>query len=279
MPKEKLLIVGLTRNCEKNLVKTYEILKNAFQDFELSWLIIESDSNDSTIGILEKLSKSDASFKFKSFGNLKDTMPFRTQRIAFCRNYYTDEVRSNPYFSDFKYVAAADFDGINSLLTRQAVLSCWEIECWDVVSANQKGRYYDIWCLRHISWSPDDCWKKYADLRKSGQSHFKASRNAVYSRMVQIKKEAPWIEVDSAYGGLTIYKKQAFISGTHVWQDSEGIETCEIVQYNVSIKSHGYRIFINPKLINGGINEHSRQSFFYHQFYLLLKGIVKGWKQ
>jgi hypothetical protein len=181
----------------------------------------------------------------------------------------------DPRYSDLDYIVAADFDGINTDLTRDAVLTCWEKTGWDVVSANQGKRYYDIWCLRHISWSPDDCWKKYAELRKLGNSHFKASRSAVYSRMIKIKPKSPWVEVDSAYGGLTIYTRNSFVAGRHIWQDEEGLETCEIVRYNLALRAQGYRIFINPDLINGGINEHSRQSHLYFQLYLALKSRAK----
>jgi len=276
MLKQKMLVVGLTRNCERHLFKTYSRLKAAFVDFDLHWLIVESDSSDSTLAILKQLKLNDSKFNYVSFGALTPTMPARTQRIAHCRNFYTEQVRSNSEYSSFDYVVAADFDGINNLLTRAGVLSCWDYDGWDVVSANQSGRYYDIWCLRHISWSPDDCWKKYAKLRSRGLSHFKASRKAVYSRMIRIKNDSPWLEVDSAHAGLTIYTKESFIAGKHIWQDTDGEETCEIVQYNEELRSKGYRIFINPKLINGGINEHSRQSYLYHQFYVFLKSKIKS---
>ena len=29
---------------------------------------------------------------------------------------------------------------------------------WAVMTANVKGRYYDIWALREDNWSPNDCW-------------------------------------------------------------------------------------------------------------------------
>ena len=274
MGRRSVLIVGTVRNCESKLRETYSRLQKSFVDFDVDWLLVESDSDDRTVSILQELARENSKFTYKSFGNLRDKMPFRTQRLAYCRNWYTHEAADLGKYDHIQFVVAADFDGINNLITRDAVNSCWNFSDWDVVSANQRGKYYDIWCLRHISWSRNDCWKDYKELRDKGFSHKKAARKAVFSRMIKINPKSNWIEVDSAYGGLTIYKKEAFIAGEHIWQDENGNETCEIVAYHEDIRQAGFRIFINPKLINGGMNEHSRQSTWKFQTMQSIKQLI-----
>ena len=48
-----ILIVGLVRNAEKTLHKDIEVLGNAFSDFaEVKFFLVESDSSDKTIDVL-----------------------------------------------------------------------------------------------------------------------------------------------------------------------------------------------------------------------------------
>ena len=143
-------------------------IDKSFSGFKKSWFIVESDSNDET---LEKLSsiKGVENFNFKSLGKLEDKFPKRTERIAYCRNYYLQELENNEKFKNVDFLATVDLDGVNNLLTNDAVKSCWQMNNeWDVCSANQSGPYYDIWALRHKKWSPNDCWKEARELLNGG---------------------------------------------------------------------------------------------------------------
>jgi hypothetical protein len=189
-------------------------------------------------------------------------MPFRTERLAFCRNIYLDEIRNNPFYSDFDYIAVADLDGVNNLLTPDGVRSCFQKNMWDVCTANQLGNYYDIWALRHPIWSPGDCWEQFRYLNqfaKSSQDSASLLYAAVHSKMVVIPQNAEWIEVESAFGGLAIYKRETLldINCNYIGLNKDGIEVVDHASLHLGIIQNGYKIFINPRLINTDFTEHS----------------------
>jgi len=254
-----VLVVGVARNCEDSLVRTFEKLGRSLSAAKkLSFFIVESDSSDATRNVLEKLSVDHANFKFTSLGNLSESFPKRTERIAICRNTYLDELDSNPDYRDADFVIVADWDGVNDLLSQQAVASCWLRDDWDVCAANQAGPYYDIWALRHSLWSPNDCWEQQRFLAAAGLTGRRATRLAVHSRMLAIPSDSDWIEVQSAFGGLAIYRKEALEAGRYVGLSEYDTEVCEHVSLNAAILSKGGKLFINPALINTGVVDHAR---------------------
>ena len=261
MRTRKLLIAGLTRNCgHGKLEAQVSILAQAFKRFsKISWLLIESDSSDNTLSELEGLKSKIPNFEFKSLGNLESRIQFRTERIAYCRNNYLSEIKENAMYGDVDYVAVVDFDGVNSLLSSLAVDSCWLIEDWEVCTANQAGPYYDIWALRHSIWAPGDCWLQYHFLVSHGLSADAARFAAVYSKMIQINPNSGWLRVESAFGGLGIYRRSALQKGRYLGVNEIGTEICEHVSLHEEIIKRGGRIYINPSLINADFIDHTEE--------------------
>lgn len=255
----KVLITGLIRNGEKTIQGEVNRLLTASTCFaRLQVLIIESDSQDRTRDILEGMSKRDPRIQYRSLGQLGQTMPQRSARMAFCRNAYIDEVKSNPAYADIDYVLVADLDGMNNLLNPAAIQSCFELDlAWGALTANQDGHYYDIWALRHKDWCPTDCLKQLANLEPLF-GHETARDIAVYSRQIWIPKDTPPIAVESSFGGLAIYTRQALLSGGYRSQDEHGNEICEHVPHHLSMIKAGHPIYINPRLINTGLTIHTR---------------------
>jgi hypothetical protein len=58
------------------------------------------------------------------------------------------------------------------------------------------------------------------------------------------------IEVDSAFGGLGIYKRDALLAGRYIGLDDAGNEACEHIYFHTNLRKAGYRIFINCALVN-----------------------------
>ena len=58
------------------------------------------------------------------------------------------------------------------------------------------------------------------------------------------------IEVNSAFGGLGIYKKEVFICGKYEGLDSKGYEVSDHISFHSAIRKAGYRIFIDCGLVN-----------------------------
>ena len=66
----QILVVGLVRNCESQIEKEFNIINAAFSDAKtLNWLVIESDSEDATVAVLERLKskKTLTSFPLENF--------------------------------------------------------------------------------------------------------------------------------------------------------------------------------------------------------------------
>ena len=169
--------------------------------------MIESDSTDKTVIKLKEINKNINNFEYISLGDLQSSIPLRTQRIAYCRNKYLNQINNNPKYKNTDYVAIADLDGINNKITKEAVQSSWNFEGWDVCTANQDGPYYDIWALRHHEWCPDDWLSEYETLSKLNLNHFYNMKKSLYSKMKVIPINSEWIKVDSSFGGLAIYKR------------------------------------------------------------------------
>jgi hypothetical protein len=75
--------------------------------------------------------------------------------------------------------------------------------------------------------------------------------------MISIAENSDWIEVDSAFGGLAVYRRDALDDAEYVGLDELGNELCEHVTFHSILKSKDRRIFINPKLINANSTEHT----------------------
>lgn len=255
-----VLVVGLVRNCSKSIVKDVERLRMALNSSnKLQWLLVESDSTDSSLDMLSQLKNTIAGFNYCALGILREKFPLRTDRIAQCRNIYVEEIRNNSKYKDVDYVVVSDFDDINTDISQAAIESCWINKDWDICSANQNGPYYDVWALRHAYWSPNDCWSQYKFLQNFISDSDENLRLSVYGRMIFIDPSSQWIEVDSAFGGLAICRKEVFQHSLYVGLTNLGEEICEHVMFCNSLIQKGYKIFINPRLVNAGYTEHTRQ--------------------
>lgn len=260
MSAESILIVGLARDVETVLTREILAVNEAFSEVgKVYWYVVESDSSDNTVGSLNTLSTILSRFEFVSLGKLKERLVKRTERLAFCRNVYLSKFRELGGPGAFKYLAVVDLDGVCGSLTSEAVKSCFggREQYWDVCCANQSGPYYDIWALRHPLWSPNDCWQQARFLERFGFSAQRARQMSVGNRMITISPKADWIQVISAFGGCAIYKSHTLTDLKYSGLDETGDEICEHVEFNRQIVRNGGRIYINPRFINSGWNDHS----------------------
>jgi hypothetical protein len=96
-----------------------------------------------------------------------------------------------------------------------------------------------------------------------------------YSKMIKIPENCDWINVDSAFGGLAIYRKEAIVHGQYVGINSLGGQICEHVPFHDDLISKGFRIFINPKLINATYTEHSNELRLVHRLGRQTRTVLK----
>ena len=248
-----ILLAGPVRNASAEIENDFCRLLASLKPFKKVFcFIVESDSSDDTFARLEKFSQEFPNFSFISAGQLSKKLSKRTDRIAYCRNLVIDAVAADPKYSEVDFIAMADMDGMNGLITQEKISQCWEVdEPWDVITANQLGEYYDVWALSHPYWNPMDCWEQKRKLENILGD--KAAQNiAVACKQSDIDPRADLIEVDSAFGGLGIYTREAFLAGRYAGTDDRagGIDVADHIPFHRDLRKKGYRIFINPALIN-----------------------------
>jgi glycosyltransferase involved in cell wall biosynthesis len=256
---ESVIVVGIVRDIEKSLAEDIKRLSKALRRFtRINWFLVESGSSDQSIAVLERFSNELSNFSFQQLAI--DHSATRTENMAKARNRYLDHLRQDSRLDNYQYVVIVDFNNLNSKINHEVVESCFQKSGWDVVTANQSGRYYDAWALRHPLWSPNDCWEQHEFFRKYTRFPESAITYALRSRMLRIPANSEWIEVDSAFGGFAIYKSSALASGARYEGLSEnGNKICEHVPFHYSLKDKGFRIFINPSLINTRSTDHSHR--------------------
>jgi hypothetical protein len=275
VPNE-ILIAGLARNLTRRLNRTIATIRQATQACStVRFLVIESDSDDDTVARLGRLAGEVPNFDYLTLGRLREQVEIRTERLAICRNAYLDELRDNPKYQNVSHLVVSDLDGVSTDLSSSAFLSCWDQpEPWNACTANQGDYYYDIWALRHRTWCPSDCWQDYERWvplvgKRSAREMF------IFSRMIHLPSSQPMLEVDSAFGGLAVYQRDAILSSRYRGVTASGEPVCEHVTLCEQMRAAGNRIFINPSLINARRTRHaSSKKFFRRLRRRLLSGIA-----
>lgn len=232
---------------EETVVRLNEVLSLVFNRVNI--VLVESDSSDRTVPLgLKLLTEKKISF-FETMGNLAERHPGRSDRIAVARNRGLS-VAKQEFFCD--YYIFADLDGLNNSVSLEGILSCFKYTGWSAMLANQYGRYYDIWALRHPVWCPGDCWQDYHKLKLALGERL-ARWVAVGSKQIHIPSTCRPIEVESAFGGFGIYRAEAVRDAAWCGHTIDGIQVCEWVNFNRSVVGP---IVINPMLRNSSPFEH-----------------------
>jgi glycosyltransferase involved in cell wall biosynthesis len=243
-----LAIVGTARNVSKYIRKIHKVLCDSSINFKsTTFFIVESYSDDSTIEILKEIADSDNNFFFESLSSNRLNMPPLSVRIAEARNHAANMAQTHGDVID--YVLVADLDNVNSGLTSHALESCWNHEGWDMMSANQPYAYYDTWAFRHPILSPGDCWRNYDSLLEYFSEDL-AFKYAVGNRVLKIPASSKPIPVESAFGGLAIYRSEKYFKYQYSGLDQNGREICEHVTLHNDMIQAGCKLLINPAMVN-----------------------------
>ena len=276
---KKAVLVGTISNVAGSLRADLTKVLNALSTFELVQIfLVESDSIDSTLSVLEDLHREIESFNFVSLGDLRSDIPDRIYRIRHCRNVYVQRVRKIIESADIECVFVADLDGMNSKISSKAILSSFQRDDWGAVLSNQRGGYYDVLALRHPTWCPQDVLvdlrheqslidntdlPRRSFLRRASRraEYDRARKKAIYSKMIRIKHYEDWIEVKSGFGGLGIYKSELFEHFDYSLLEGDLDFESEHVAFSKRITDAGYKIFINPKMINNHFNTYNINRF------------------
>jgi hypothetical protein len=251
----RVAFVGLARNCAVRLAQNLGHLEQ-LQDLCGSWsLHIESnDCTDATLDVLHDYcrEKPQATFHYQILGREHYGAEFagpRTIALAEYRDSCQRWVRAcSP---DADYVVVIDWDAWGGW-NHHGVLNGfgWLVELpgaygmasvslneWKMISMGDDGQptlgngwtHYDAWALRGVGQS--GC---FFDDYTAGLGGWK------HQWLPPVG--SPPVLVSSAFGGMAIYRTDAYLKGTY-----DGVRDCEHVPFHQSIvRATGQHLYLNP---------------------------------
>lgn len=275
--KPRITVAGCARDCGVHLDAIFDNLARLSIEYpRLSLVTVENDSIDNTSEILNRYARNFLRHDIFEIPGLAKSIPIRTQRLAFIRNLIIEVLKDGKY-SDSDYVLMIDFD--------EVCIRPWHIETITRVIAfleadsnlaacfsNCDGHYYDLWAFRHPKVCPGDIWlDSYVHRLKSNCTVEEAFNHEVAPKIFQIPTTLQPFQVDSAFGGMGIYKMRALRESTSRYLGEQSIriatdkglslvryQRCEHVSYHAGLtKQLGATLAIFPELITQ--NTHARR--------------------
>jgi hypothetical protein len=149
---------------------------------------------------------------FESLAELRRTLPLRTDRIARCRNRYPDRLAEEPRYRDVQTLVVADLGSVNDLLTPEGLLSCWDFEGWGQLLASVR--------------VPEGARRAV----RTGAPRRRAFAPSAHSR------GRTAIEVESAFGGLGVYRREAIGDSRFIGLAPDGGELCEHLTFHAALR-------------------------------------------
>jgi len=256
--RRRAIFVGCARNCRPHVRGVLQNVEEFAKNFrEAAYVFVENDSADGTPAVLQRWLSARSLAKLIQLEGLTAKHPLRTARIAAARNAYLDHIAAS-YLQDFDYIVAIDFDDVNadpiSPTGFQDALSLLERDRTYVAAfACSDPVYYDVWALRHPEWCPRDVWDEARESRELTEAS--AIRRYVRTRQIPIPADSPPIEVQSAFGGIGIYRLPSALSARYVGLTPLGGECCEHVGFNLTVGKSG-KLVIVPSMRNRAPQEH-----------------------
>lgn len=237
--KRSVVIAGLARDVAPVLGKTMARIERTgamFSDYKV--VIFENDSKDNTAKQLEQWAQANAAVTVVSERRGDPVNPGlrclnRAERMAVYRNKYRELIADK--YSDYDYVIVIDtdlpggwsYDGICNTFGQDVD--------WDFVGSNglvaknfegtaNRLLYYDAWAFR---W--EDSWSPVTPVSINNKSW---------------PRGEPMLKVNSAFGGLGIYKTKAMSIAKYDGTD------CEHVPFHRKMTECGMtKLFMNPSQI------------------------------
>jgi hypothetical protein len=238
MYEAKVTLVGLARNVAHILPATMlrmESLGRTFRDYNV--VIYENDSVDSTALTLQRWQASNRrvtilSEKLGAPPSVTSRCARRADRMAFYRSQCQAHVRK--YHSQNEFVILVDTD-VEGGWSADGIASTFGSDSWDFVGSNgviykRKGWHANA-TVQYDAWA----YREHADFRP------------LTTRFVNNKtfyRGQPLIPLPSCFGGLGVYRTEAYLAGTYCGPDIEH------VAFHRSIRELGYdATFLNPSQI------------------------------
>ena len=237
---KNLIFAGLAKNCHSTLEKNVSFLENFKREFPNINLIVYIFESDSTDGTKEYLNNLNSNI-IKPFheNNLDEKFIFRTEKISYCRNFLLEQIRKDTTLNDIIYIPL-DLDiEIFKFSTPQSFFNLIKTfianKNIDAVFPFGYPYYYDIHALRASGWNTRSPWEvvskinKYLIVGKLFTRYF-----VIYRKQKRYYKKRPLVNVDSAFGGIGLYKvnKNLFDKVQYSIDLDLGNYSCEHTKFN-----------------------------------------------
>lgn len=265
-----ILFAGCARDCARFLPL---VLKNIERISTLSsesaCAVFENDSADATSEILSNWGNGQANFILANYDGL-GRLPQRTERLALARNSLVEIIRAWTISARFEFVFMLDFDDAAASELDLAQISRaieWMKSQGDVAAVfpNQIGTFFDMWALRHGSYCPGDIWEEVLDYKLAHACDSAAAFEATFKkRAFALRPDSPPLQVDSAFGGLGIYRLDYYLRNKNPYLGHKvkligkagkpsivRLQQCEHVHFHLGLRNLGGKLFVMPGLING----------------------------
>lgn len=264
----RVVIAGLARNVEWILPWTsarIDYLSSLCKRAEV--LIYENDSSDQTVAMLQRWSNQRRR-RIHLISESHDDPVHppkrcldRAERMAHYRSVCQAEILHR--FSDFDYVILIDTDLIGGF-SYDGIAHTMGYNTWDFVGSNgiiYKRLGLSLNCVAHY-----DAWAYREDQEFTPLS-------ARYINRLNFKRGEPMIPLYSCFGGMGIYRMQAFQAGEYDGKDTEH------VGFHRSMRQKGFgQQFLNPSQIAVYGRKHRRADRRVDRFLSLAKsaGMFQG---
>ena len=246
---QSVVVCGLMKNANHvidSILKNVYSIVGVFAD-NYKIIIVESNSTDGTKESLSNAKTRDERLVVihADFDLLNEEFKSRELRIAICRNLYLKAIYEDE--TSYDYMIVIDMDEIFSeSFNTDTLKKSLEFHKWDALFANQTERYYDIWALRGLGVNYD-CWNTL-DTDRSNDSYETKRNKYIRSKQIQIPRNHPPIRVESAFGGLGIYKHKMLIDLKPLYKEIGSV--CEHIEFHNQLIKAGFAdLFIHPDLL------------------------------
>jgi len=238
MRTRQVVLAALARNVASLLPRTIarmERLGSLFGEYRV--VVYENDSDDQTLKLLNKWSRRNSRVTVLSEVrhdrvNRPVRCALRAQRMAYYRNQYHQCVAER--YADHDHVIVVDAD-LAGGWSYDGIAHTFGHDDWDYVGSN--GIVYKRMGLRPNCIVQYDTWAFRAD------DDFRPLSSRQVNAM-HFRRGAAMVPVSSCFGGLGVYRTEAFLSGSYGGGD------CEHIALHRQMRGAGHRrTFLNPSQI------------------------------
>jgi hypothetical protein len=240
--RQKLAIVAICRNAMPHLRNTLALvdeLAGLWRDCSL--YVFENDSTDETAAVLDDFAiRQWVTIEHDTLGGVdsRGFEPERTERLAKCRTRCQDWVRQNA--ADANYVMVLDTDPHGGFSV-DGVLNSLGWFC-EMLGESFHRREPGAMASHSLFVRKEEAGYGVAayDAWAARLNHFEDRREHQWFHLLMPPVGSSPIPMNSAFGGLCLYRREAYLAGVYEGGD------CEHVFLHRSMQRAGYQLFLNP---------------------------------